>query len=144
MKENIYPSYSESCRIPIQLLLLINEKLKKMVTQGILEHVLKGGSNCVSPIVVLRKADEDLRIWGDYKIGVNYKICSESFPIPKIEIILHALVGTKYFTKTDLKLAYNQIQINEKFKEVTTINTPLGLLCWICMLYRIKIASFIF
>ena len=66
LKENISPSYSESHRIPIQLLPLINVKLKKMVKQGILEHVPKGGSNWASPIVVLRKADGDLRICGDY------------------------------------------------------------------------------
>ena len=50
-------------------------------------------------------------------------------------------MGTKYFTKIDLKSAYNQIQINKKFKEVTTINTHLGLLRWIWMLYGIKTAS---
>ena len=66
LKENISPFYSESRRIPIQLLPLINVKLKKMVKQGILEHVPKGGSNWASPIVVLRKADGDLRICGDY------------------------------------------------------------------------------
>ena len=88
LKENISPSYSKSHRVPIHLLPFVNENLKKMVKQGILEQVPKGGSNWSSPIVVLRKADGDLRNCGDYKIGVNHKICSESFPISNIETVL--------------------------------------------------------
>ena len=33
-----------------------------------------GGSKWASPIVVLRKSDGDIRICGDYKIGVNHKV----------------------------------------------------------------------
>ena len=109
MKENISLSYSEFRRIPIQLLSLVNQKLKKMVKQGILEHVPKGGSNWASTNVVLRKADKDLRICGDYKIRVNHKFCSDLFPFPNIETVLNASVGTKYFTNIDLELAYNHI-----------------------------------
>ena len=42
-----------------------------------------------------------------------------------------------------LKLTYKQIQINEKFEEVTTINTPIPIR-WTRMLYGIKTASSIF
>ena len=48
------------------------------------------------------------------------------------------------FTKIDLKTAYHQIQKDDNFKEVTTINTPIGLLKWRRMLYGIKTASAIF
>ena len=85
-----------------------------------------------------------MRICGDYKVGVNYKICTDSYPIPDVETVLHALAGSKYFTKIDLRSAYNQIQIDEKFQEITTINTPIGLLRWCRMPYGIKTASSIF
>ena len=75
----VFKSYG----IPIQLLPLVNEKLKKMVEQGILEHVSKGDSHWVSSVVVLRKVG-DLRICGDYKIGVNHRIFSDLFPIPNV------------------------------------------------------------
>lgn len=48
------------------------------------------------------------------------------------------------FTKIDLKTAYHQIPIDDNFKEVTTINTPIGLLRWKRMPYGIKTASAIF
>ena len=53
---------------------MLIKKLKDMIDQGILEHVPRGGSNWASPIVVLKKKDGDLRICGDYKVGVNHKI----------------------------------------------------------------------
>ena len=109
VKENAPSSYFEARRVPIHLRPLVVQKLKEMIEQGILEHVPKGGSNWASPIVILKKKDGDLRICGDYKVGVNYKICSDSYPIPNVETVLHPLAGSKYFTKIDLKSAYNQI-----------------------------------
>ena len=53
----------------------------------ILERAPKGFRS--SLIVVVWKPDEDLRICGDVKAGVNYKICSDSYPIPNIKTILH-------------------------------------------------------
>ena len=48
------------------------------------------------------------------------------------------------FTKIDLKTVYHQIPIDDNFKELTTINTPIGLLNWRRMPYRIKTISAIF
>ena len=48
------------------------------------------------------------------------------------------------FTKIDVKTANHQIPIDGNFIEVTTINSPIGLLKWRKMLYEIKIASTIF
>ena len=74
----------------------------------------------ISQIVVLKKAGGDLRT---LLIKLELIKFADSFPIPNVETVLHALAGTKYFTKIDLKSAYNQILTDKKFKEVTTINT---------------------
>ena len=97
-----------------------------------------------SPIVILRKSDGNIRICGDYKIGVNHKVCSDSYPIPNVEVAIHALAGMNVFAKIDLKTTYHQIPIDDNFKEVTMIKTPVGLLKWKRMPYEIKIAGAIF
>ena len=97
-----------------------------------------------SLIVVLRRLDGDIRLCGDYKIGVNHKVCSDSYPIPNVEDAIYALAGMSVFTKIDLKIGYHQIPIDNNFKEVTTINTPIGLLKWRRMPYGIKTATTIF
>ena len=86
----------------------------------------------------------DIRICGDNKIGVNHQISSDSFPLPSIETTSHEFANMKHFVKIDLKSAYNQIEIVEKFKEITTLNTPMGLLRWSRLPFGIKIASHIF
>ena len=62
--------------------------------------------------------------------GVNQKVCTDSYSIPKVEVALHALAGMSIFTKIDLKKGSHLIPIDHNFKEVTTINTPTELLKW--------------
>ena len=144
LKENVTLSYYEVRKLPVHLLPLVVAKLRKFIEQGLLEHVPPGSSKWASLIVVLRKSDGDIRICGDYKIGVNHKVCSDSYPIPNVEVALHILAGISVFIKIDLKTAYHQIPIDNNFKEVTTINTTIELLKWKRMPYRIKTASIIF
>ena len=80
----------------------------------------------------------------DYKIGVNHKVCLDLYPIPNVEVAIHALACMNIFTKIDLKMAYHQIPIDNNFKEVTTINMPIALLKWRRMPYGIKTATAIF
>lgn len=76
----------------------------------------------------LRKVDGNLRISMGFKIGVSHKIFSDYFSIPSMETAIHILLVMECFTKSDLKSDYHQIQIDDKFWEITTINTPTGLL----------------
>ena len=50
----------------------------------------------------------------------------------------------KLFAKIDLANAYNQIELDEVSREITTINTPLGLLRWTRLPFGIKTASALF
>ena len=105
---------------------LVEAKLRTLLEQDPLEHVPLGGSKRASPIVVLTTSDGDIRICGDYEIGVNHKVCSDSYPIPNVEVAIHALAGMSFSAKIDLKTAYNQILIYNNFKEVTMTNMPIG------------------
>jgi len=144
LKNNVQPTFFESRTLPIHIKPLVVEKLTELINQGLLERVPPGGSKWASPIVAVKKKDGDLRICADYKVGVNSRICSDSYPTPSVEQALHKLHGAQYFAKIDLKGAYNQIETTEEAREITTINTPLGLLRWTCLPYGIKTASAIF
>lgn len=77
LREYYNPSYFESRKLLI--LLIVMAKLCKMFEQGILKHIPPDGSKWKSLIIVLRKSNGDLRICGNYKISVNYKICLDSY-----------------------------------------------------------------
>ena len=98
------------------MLPLVVAKLQKLTEQNLLEHVPPVGSKWASPIVVLRKSDGDIRICGDYKIGVNHKVFLDSYPIPNVKVAFHALAGMSMFTKIDLTTAYHQIPIDRKLQ----------------------------
>ena len=66
-----------------------------MIQQGILEKVTHGESDWASPIVAIKKNDGDIRICGDYKIGANHPICSDSFLLPSIETPSHEFANMK-------------------------------------------------
>ena len=42
----------------------------------------------------------------DYKVHVNDKIMTESYPLPRIEEIFSGLKQARYFAKLDLTAAY--------------------------------------
>ena len=112
-----------------------------MINDGILEKVPPGGSKWASPMVIVRKPNGNLRVCADYKVGVNPKICSDSYPMPSVETAFSALAGMQYFAKIDLASAYNQLQLDEDSRAITTMNTPIGLLRWTRLPFGIKTAS---
>ena len=64
------------------------------------------------------------------------QICSNLFP--NIETASYELGTMKYFSKIMLKSLYNKIEIDETFKEITTINIMINLLRWTYLLFGIK------
>ena len=58
---------------------------------------------------------------------VNPMIDLERYPLPKAESIFATLAGGKQYTKLDLAHAYNQLELDDLFKEYLTINTHQGL-----------------
>ena len=82
LKKGVSSSYFEALQVSIYIRPLVIKKLNRMIDLGILEKVPSGGSPWTSPIVVVRRPDGDVHICADYKVGVNPKICSDSFPMP--------------------------------------------------------------
>ena len=137
LKENYHLRYIQARQLPIHILPIVVSKLKKMIQQGILEKVTHGGSDWASSIVAIKKTDENIRICGDYKIIINHQISLDSFPLPSIKTVGHELANMKHFAKINLKSAYNQIEIDNKFKEIITLRSS-------CLPFGIKTASHIF
>ena len=141
LKDHARPSYFEARSVPIHLKPMVVQKLRKLIEEGVLEPVPPGGSRWASPIVVVRKPDGDLRICSDYKVGVNPKICADSYPLPSLETAFCELAGMSHFATIDLANAYNQLELDEAAREILTINTPIGLLRWTRLPYGVKTAS---
>ena len=82
----------------------------------------EGPTGWVSPLVVIPKADGDIRICVDMRCA-NQAIERERQPIPTIEEVLQDLNGSTVFSRVDLKWGFHQILLAEESRHVTTFVT---------------------
>ena len=79
-------------------------------------------SEWATPIVPILKSDQSVRICGDYKVTINPVTKLDNYPIPKTEDLYATLGGGESYTKLDLSQAYQQLLLDEKSRNFTTIN----------------------
>ena len=109
----------------------IAEKKKEVVKEEVLrmlELKVVRGSNSPwsSPIVLVTKKDGTVRFCVDYR-KLNEVTKKDAYPLPRIDDILDALRGAKYFCTLDLASGYWQVGLLEKDKEKTAFSTHMGL-----------------
>ncbi|UYV83329.1 K02A2.6-like [Cordylochernes scorpioides] len=119
------PKFVKARTVPFALRELVDEKLKSLEDQGVIEPVKL--TKWASPIVTVLKNDGTVRICHDYKITVNLYSNPDKYPLPTIPQFLDRLRGGRVFTKLDMAQAYQQLKVDETSAEILAINTPIGL-----------------
>ncbi len=104
-----------------------------------------GVADWAAPIVpVLKKDKKSIRICGDFRLTINPVSKLDNYPIPRAEDIFATLGKGRYFTKIDLRHAYQQLLLDDESKGYLVINTPNGdysgiLDCHLeCLLYLVS------
>ena len=95
-------------RTPFALRGKVNEMVREMVAQGVVEP---SKSPWASPIVLVRKKDGGMRFCVDYR-KLNHLTKLDVFPLPRIDDTLDQLAGAKYFTTLDLMSGYWQVEMD--------------------------------
>lgn len=101
------------------------------------EHLANGfirpsQSPAAAPILFVKKKDGSLRLCVDYR-GLNKITVKNRYPLPLITEMLNRLSTAKYFTKIDLRNAYNQIRIAKGDEWKTAFRTRYGLYEYLVM-----------
>ena len=73
------------------------------------------------------KAEGTIRLCGDYKVTINSQLEVDQYPLLKPDDIFATLAKGKWFSKIDLKHAYQQLNLTESSCPYVTINTHRGL-----------------
>ncbi|XP_055584942.1 uncharacterized protein K02A2.6-like [Uranotaenia lowii] len=125
LKPNTNPVYIKARTVPFSLRGAVEKELDKLVSDGVLEKV--NHSTWATPVVPVPKANNKVRLCGDYKITVNPNLVVDDHPLPTIEELFANVAGGEKFTKIDLTQAYLQLEVDPDDREVLTLNTHKGL-----------------
>ena len=76
-------------------------------------------------MVMVRKSDGSLRFCVDYR-QLNERTVKDSYPLPRIDACLDALAEATWFSTLDLRLGYQQVEMDPKDSDKTTFVTRRG------------------
>lgn len=125
MKPGVCPKFCKYRAVPLALREKLVSEIERLVDNNTLVPI--DSSEWATPIVTILKSDGSVRLCGDYKITINPVLNGTEYPLPKIEHLYAKIAGAKYFSKIDLKDAYQQLLLDNDSQRFTTINTIKGL-----------------
>ncbi|XP_043227191.1 uncharacterized protein K02A2.6-like [Amphibalanus amphitrite] len=125
LKEGAKPVYRKARTVPFALQPLVDRELDRWVEEGIAERVEAGVySGWGTPLVPIPKQD-GVRLCADYRITVNPQLEPVRHPLRTPEELFACIKG-KRFAKLDCKCAYQQCELTEESKDMTTVTTQRG------------------
>lgn len=104
----------------------VRRHLQSLLEAGIIRE---SQSPFVSPIVVVKKKNGDVRLCVDYR-RLNMQTVKDAYALPNLEESFSALSGSQWFSVMDLKSGYYQIEMTESDKAKTAFVCPLGFWEW--------------
>lgn len=124
--KSVTPVAQPRRRIPIKLRDKVREQIDSLLEQGIIERVV-GPTPWVSPAVpVIKRKTKEIRLCVDLR-RVNKAVERHRYPLPVLEEILNEVKGSQWFSKLDIKSAFQQIELDEESRAITTFATDCGL-----------------
>src|SRR3981081_3153056 len=102
------------------------DELKKQLTELMDKgYVQESKSPYGSPVLFVKKKDGSMRLCIDYR-ALNKITIKNKYPLPRIDELLDRLLGTKYFSKIDLRSGYHQVRIASEDIHKTAFSTRYG------------------
>ena len=103
------------------------EEVNRLLEAGVLRECI---SPFRSPIIVLEKADNSLRLVCDYK-QLNLKTVDDLYEMTNPYDVLCSAVGKRFISKIDLTKAFYQIELDENCQQdFTAFSCFLGSFCF--------------
>lgn len=105
-----------------------------MLGQGVIQPSC---SPWASPIVLVKKKDGKFRFCIDYR-KLNVVTKKDTYPLPRVDDLLDALSGSRYFSTLDLRSGYWQVGVAPEDWEKIAFVTPDGLWEFACLPFRVS------
>jgi hypothetical protein len=120
--ETVPPVAQPARRIPHSMTSKVNDKLKEMRDEGIIEKV-EGATPWLSPLIAIPKKTGDVRLVLNMRVS-NAALVRRSLQIPTVDEILRKMEGATVLTEVDLSQRYLQLTLAEESRVITDFATP--------------------
>ncbi|CAJ0961395.1 unnamed protein product [Ranitomeya imitator] len=101
------------------------QAMKDYITESLAKGHIRPSSSPIAAGFFFVKKDGGLRPCLDFR-ELNQITVRDSFSLPLIPDLFNQIVGAKWFSKLDLRVAYNLIRMKEGDEWKTAFNTPEG------------------
>ena len=112
---NEEPFKERFCRIAPPLVEEVRKNIQEMLDGGAIRPSQSPWCNAV---VLVRKKDGSLRFCIDFR-KLNDRTRKDSFPLPRVQESMEAMVGARHFSCVDLKSGFWQVKMNEESRQYT-------------------------
>ena len=116
----------------------INEEVGKLLHAGAIREVEY--PKWLANVVLVKKANGKWRLCIDFT-DINKACPKDSFPLPKIDLIVDATAGHELLSFMDAFFGYNQISMDPDDQENTSFVTAQGTYCYRVMSFGLKNAG---
>ena len=116
----------------------INEEVNKLLQARAKREV--DYPDWLADVVLVKKANRKWRICIDF-IDVNQAYPKDSFPLPRIDLIVDATAGHELLSFMDAFSSYNQIKMDPNHQEKTSFVPGQGRYCYQVMPFELKNAG---
>ena len=116
----------------------INEEVGKLLQAGAISEVEY--PEWLANVVLVKKANGKWRLCIDFT-DLNRACPKDSFPLPRIDVIVDATVGHELLSFMDAFSGYNQISMDPDDQEKTSFVTGQGTYCYRVMPFGLKNAG---
>ncbi|KII61548.1 Retrovirus-related Pol polyprotein from transposon 17.6 [Thelohanellus kitauei] len=139
-KKELQPVFCKPRRIPFSLQKDVDSAIDDGISRGVWKTT--DFSDFGTPIVVVHKKgiNSGIRVCGDYRVTVNKYLEDHRHPIPLPDELIAQLGGKYFFSKLDLKDAYNQIRLHPDSQKKLALSTTRGVLLQTRLPFGIKSA----
>ena len=127
-------------RMPFAVREEVARQLDRMQAAGVIQP---SASPWASPVVMVRKKDGTHRFCIDYR-QLNAVTKADTYPLPRIDDLLHQLGRCRFFSMLDLASGYWQIRVSPASHEKTAFVTPQGLYEFLVMPFGLTNAPAVF
>ncbi|MCO5564700.1 hypothetical protein L7F22_018367 [Adiantum nelumboides] len=126
-----------------------NEDLQKLAQSLFMDEIADlsragiirpSSSPFAAPVLFVMKKERSAQLCVDYR-ALSKLMIKNKFPMPRMEYNLERLDGVNFFTKTDLKSGYHQIQIFEANVPKTAFRTERGHYQFVVIFFGVTEAS---